>query len=161
MYVICIFKYIFDICTYELAKYLIQFPFQINLSAKKSTSTKSHLDYKKPERRNSDSVSAGPHKCRFCPNGFDKTANLKNHVLNHFKDELFKYLPSCTPFLCPECKAPSRDKITCLRHYAFNHKKAFEFCPEDDFKPRVSGHPIKDIPKGGKPYQGTLSRFKM
>merc|ERR1712001_643381 len=47
----------------------------------------------------------------------------------------------------------SRDKITCLRHYAFNHKKAFEVCPEEDFKPRVSGHPIKDIPKGGKPYQ--------
>ena len=94
-----------------------------------------------------------PHYCRFCPTGFDKTGNLKNHVLNHFKEELYKSLPSCTPFLCPECKVPSRDRITCLRHYAFNHKKAFELCPEEDFKPRISGHPIKAIPKGGKPYQ--------
>merc|ERR1712111_244677 len=94
------------------------------------------------------SVSSNGLNCRFCTESKDKASNLKNHVLNHIKDQLFKELPTCTPFLCPECKTPSRDKITLLRHYAFGHGKAFSFISEEDFKPREKGHPIREVPKG-------------
>merc|ERR1712008_158897 len=78
------------------------------------------------DRRNADAsikTSTGQLKCRFCISGHENALGLKNHVLNHFKDQLNKHLPSCAPFLCPECKNPNRDKITILRHYAFGHKK--------------------------------------
>ena len=66
--------------------------------------------------------------------------NLKNHVLNHFKDELLKDLPTTVPFQCPiaHCSRKSRDKISMLRHYAFGHRKVFEICNKDDFQPRLS-----------------------
>ena len=90
------------------------------------------------------------HRCRFCTSGHENSNGLKNHVLNHFKDQLIKHLPSCTPFLCPECQAPQRDKITCLRHYAFSHKKVYDLVDQEDFKPRTKDHPIKNVPTGGK-----------
>ena len=70
--------------------------------------------------------------------------------MNHFKDQLNQHLPSCAPFLCPECKNPNRDKITILRHYAFGHKKVFDLVDQEDFKPRQKDHPIKNVPTGGK-----------
>ena len=48
----------------------------------------------------------GPLRCQFCEYGADKGANLKNHVLNHFKDKLFPLLPRSKPFGCPECSVP-------------------------------------------------------
>ena len=90
------------------------------------------------------------HRCRFCTSGHENALGLKNHVLNHFKDQLNQHLPSCAPFLCPECKNPNRDKITILRHYAFGHKKVFDLVDQEDFKPREKDHPIKNVPTGGK-----------
>ena len=67
---------------------------------------------------------------------------------------MIKALPSCPnqdgKFDCPICKAPSRDKITAMRHYGFAHRKVFELCDESDFKPRPKDHPIKSVPKGHK-----------
>ncbi len=99
----------------------------------KSSSSHAATAAKSSERRSSVSfssgVSAGFFKCNFCDGVFDKQSNLKNHVVNHFKDQLLRNLPPMKPFSCPECDAPpSRDKITLLRHYAFTHKKIFEFC---------------------------------
>ena len=61
-------------------------------------------------------TEVGPLKCQFCDYGAEKLSNLKNHTLNHFKDVLFPLLPKSIPFLCPQCNAPHRDKITLLRY---------------------------------------------
>ena len=61
-------------------------------------------------------TEVGPLKCQFCDYGAEKLSNLKNHTLNHFKDLLFPLLPKSIPFLCPQCNAPHRDKITLLRY---------------------------------------------
>ena len=119
-------------------------PVESESEQKKKISPKPKLSVQ--DRR--PSVSSNGLNCRFCTESKDKASNLKNHVLNHIKDQLFKELPTCTPFLCPECKTPSRDKITLLRHYAFGHRKAFSFISEEDFKPREKGHPIREVPKG-------------
>ena len=76
--------------------------------------------------------------------------------MNHFKDQLNQHLPSCAPFLCPECKNPNRDKITILRHYAFGHKKVFDLVDQEDFKPRekeevFEGDFLTDILPKSKP----------
>ena len=55
------------------------------------------------------------HRCRFCNIEKNNEKNLKQHVLNHFKDQLNKNLPSCKPLLCPDCQASFRDKTTRLR----------------------------------------------
>ena len=60
---------------------------------------------------------------------------MKNHTLNHFKDQVYNILPPSTlvkPFPCPVCKHEWRDIITMLRHYAFAEKKIFDFCSEED-----------------------------
>ena len=67
----------------------------------------------------------GPLRCQFCEYGADKGANLKNHVLNHFKDKLFPLLPRSKPFNCPECNVPHRDLITLLRHFCWSHQMFF------------------------------------
>ncbi len=74
------------------------------------------------------SYSAVVHKCNFCEENFEKVSNLKNHVVNHFKKEMLAELPPCKPFACPCCPQISRDKITLLRHYAFTHRKIYEYC---------------------------------
>jgi hypothetical protein len=77
---------------------------------------------KKPSTPRADRASldcGGERACRFCPEKFDKAQNLKNHVLNHFKAQLLSQLPLTKPFDCPICQAPSRDKITLMRHYGF------------------------------------------
>ena len=61
---------------------------------------------------------------------------MKNHVVIHFKDQLLCDLPTSLPFTCPECKYVPREKITLLRHYAFSHRKVFDFASEEDFKAR-------------------------
>merc|ERR1712037_688023 len=123
----------------------------------KKSSAKSITSAKKPDRRNS--ISTGQLKCRFCTSGHENALGLKNHVLNHFKDQLNQHLPSCAPFLCPECKNPNRDKITILRHYAFGHKKVFDLVDQEDFKPREKDHPIKNVPTGGKIKTGAVNPF--
>ena len=74
--------------------------------------------------------------CILCDYSCDKHANLKNHVLNHFKDQLCEKLPSSKPYSCPECKSSSRDKVTLMRHYAFTHSKIFLFCTPEQLKGR-------------------------
>ena len=93
--------------------------------------------------------------CRFCEETFDKTANLRNHVLNHFKEPLMELLPNKKPYDCPMCSTTSRDKITLLRHVAFTHKKVFEHCKEEDFKPK-GGTPKKacKTPSKSRPKKG-------
>ena len=95
-------------------------------------------DTPKAQRRKSNAISAGGDStpgpgeigCFFCSESFDKPGNLKNHVVNHFKDELLSGLPSAKPFNCPDCGNLSRDKITLLRHYAFTHRHLYEHCTE-------------------------------
>ena len=45
-------------------------------------------------------------KCNFCDEVKAGKANIKNHSLNHFKDEL--YLQLTSGLSCPLCDAPSR-----------------------------------------------------
>ena len=75
-------------------------------------------------------------QCRFCEMVYDKPQNLKNHVLNHFKDYLNPLIP-VNSLQCPDCPQKSRDRITLLRHYAFTHKVFFKFGTLDDLKGRV------------------------
>ena len=125
---------------------------KISLSSS-SSSVKKPIEKKSPSKKDTSAPSIGPHRCRFCENGFDKASNLKNHVLNHFKEQMLLKLPSCLPFLCPECTKPSRDKITLLRHYSFGHSKVFEIAAEEDFKARPPGHPIRQAPTASRPSQ--------
>ena len=74
-------------------------------------------------------------QCRFC-DYTSKEKNLKNHVLNHFKDQLNPFIP-VNSLQCPECPQKSRDRITLLRHYAFTHRMFFKFGTEDDLKARL------------------------
>ena len=96
----------------------------------------------------------GPYFCRFCEDGFDKTGNLRNHVLNHFKPQIYPELPAEKPFICPECTAVSRDKVTLLRHYAWSHRKVYEMAAEEDFKTRAKGDPIREVPTKENPSPG-------
>ena len=101
-------------------------------SSKKSSSGKVKISLSSPSsssktpnskpRLNTSGLEGNLH-CRFCDYTGEKAANIKNHTLNHFKDQLFPMLPSCVPFLCPECNNPHRDKISLLRHFAFSHNK--------------------------------------
>ena len=82
--------------------------------------------------------------CQFCEYGAD-LKNLKNHLLNHFKDSLFQLLPTSIPFSCPECQVPHRDKITLLRHYGWKHSIIYKFASNEDLKPRQKDQPIRDL----------------
>ena len=74
--------------------------------------------------------------CCFCGEVCKDNNHLKNHVLSHYYQDFYNYLPDQKPFECPVCgKKPNRDRITLIRHYAFKHKKFF----------RVTGITIKDI----------------
>ena len=75
-------------------------------------------------------------QCRFCDNDYDKPDNLKNHVLNHFKEHFKPLIPE-NSLECPKCGQKSRDKITLLRHYAFTHKVFYEFGTKEDLKGRL------------------------
>ena len=86
---------------------------------------------------------------------------MKNHSLNHFKDKLNSIAPPeslVTPFPCPEgCKDPKdptkpkghRDKVTFQRHFAFQHRKIYEFCsPEDLLGEELDDEDVKqDVTK--------------
>ena len=100
----------------------------------------------------------GPLKCQFCDYGAEKTSNLKNHTLNHFKDVLFPLLPKRIPFLCPECNAPHRDKITLLRHFSWSHQMFYRFGSKEDLVPRPQDQPIRD-PKSAKPSNVTTEPY--
>ena len=76
--------------------------------------------------------SSAPRQCLLCPMVFDKTAKFKEHVLNHYKPELFNKLPNGKPFACPDCGSYNRDKITLLRHYAFTHKHIYDVSNESE-----------------------------
>ena len=91
-------------------------------------------------------VPAVVYQCNFCPENFDKSSNLRNHVVNHFKSELLTELPSSKPFACPCCPQLSRDKITLLRHYAFTHRKIYDHCSEADVAgTRISASDLGDV----------------
>ena len=82
--------------------------------------------------------------CNLCEESFDKVSNLKNHVVNHFKAEMLRDLPSSKPYNCPLCSnAPVRDKITLLRHYAFSHKKIFDYCNPEDLQGHRGGERMR------------------
>ena len=100
----------------------------------------------------------GPLKCQFCDYGAEKMSNLKNHTLNHFKDVLFPLLPKSIPFLCPECNAPHRDKITLLRHFSWSHQMFYRYGSKEDLVPRPQDQPIRD-PKSAKPSNVTTEPY--
>ena len=54
-------------------------------------------------------------------------AHRKNHILSHYYSAFHKVLPNSSPFACPQCTQISRDRITLIRHFAFAHKKMYEF----------------------------------
>ena len=66
-------------------------------------------------------------KCVLCPTVRNTRQKMREHVLNHYKPQLFLSLPRRKPFRCPECNSKNRDKITLLRHYAFTHKNIYKF----------------------------------
>ena len=78
-------------------------------------------------------------QCTLCDKTYDKLSNLKNHFVNHFKEQLFARLPSHEPYNCPECKSSHnvRDKITLMRHYAYTHGVIYEYCTSDDINGRI------------------------
>jgi len=51
----------------------------------------------------------------------------KNHILSHYYSAFYSVLPTSNPYVCPQCGQTSRDRITLIRHFAFSHKKMFEF----------------------------------
>ena len=85
-------------------------------------------------------------QCRFCDEFYEKESNLKNHVLNHFKEKLLPFIPMSKPYQCPECNQISRDRITLLRHFAFAHKAVLKFATEEDFKARISNSKAAVLP---------------
>ena len=78
-------------------------------------------------------------QCTLCEKTYDKLSNLKNHFVNHFKDQLFARLPAHEPYNCPECKSSRnvRDKITLMRHYAYTHGVIYEYCTAEDINGKV------------------------
>ena len=72
------------------------------------------------------------YRCPICPKAYQnsqegKHGTFKNHVLSHFYSVFYPHLPSSKPFKCSVCQLPHRDRITMIRHYAFGHKKFYEF----------------------------------
>ena len=51
----------------------------------------------------------------------------KNHILSHYYSAFYSVLPNSQPYVCPECGHTSRDRITLIRHFAFSHKKMYQF----------------------------------
>ena len=98
---------------------------------------------KEPAKSASDVIFL---QCRFCDESYEKPANLKNHVLNHFKEKLLPFIPMIKPFNCPECNQISRDRITLLRHFSFTHNNVFKFATEDDFKARIPNSNVAALP---------------
>ena len=84
-------------------------------------------------------------QCRFCDESYEKPANLKNHVLNHFKEKLLPFIPMVKPFHCPDCNQVSRDRTSLLRHFAFTHKAFLKIATEDDFKARIPNSKAKAV----------------
>lgn len=89
----------------------------------------------------------GYRQCSICEEKYDKPANLRNHVLNHFKKDMMPLLT--TGLKCPKCDQPSRDKITLLRHYAFSHKVIYEYCSEEAVRGKVISQ--EEFMDGGVP----------
>lgn len=72
-------------------------------------------------------------ECKFCESSYENLSNLKNHTLNHFKDQILGELPATPPLQCPKCELkPCRDKITLLRHYSFAHEVILNYCSKED-----------------------------
>ena len=78
-------------------------------------------------------------QCTLCEKTYDKLSNLKNHFVNHFKEQLFARLPANEPYNCPLCKASRnvRDKITLMRHYAYTHGVIYEYCSAEDVNGKI------------------------
>jgi len=76
------------------------------------------------------------YQCPTCGVFKEKLPNFRNHILTHYTEVFNPILPSSPPYICPECQALSRDKITLMRHLAFAHKKMFTLTDitEDNFK---------------------------
>ena len=95
------------------------------------------IPYTKPiKTRSAANTTVEIFQCRFCEVVYEQEKNLKNHVLNHFKDYLNPLIP-VNSLKCPECPQKCRDRITLLRHYAFTHKVFFKFGTLDDLKGRL------------------------
>ena len=71
-------------------------------------------------------------QCVLCPKILDTRPRMREHVLNHYKQQLLLSLPRKHPFTCPVCNSHKRDKITLLRHYAFTHKYIHEFSNDQE-----------------------------
>ena len=84
-------------------------------------------------------VSGVIRQCTLCDKTYDKLSNLKNHFVNHFKEQLFARLPEYEPYNCPLCKASRnvRDKITLMRHYAYTHGVIYEYCTAEEVNGKI------------------------
>ena len=67
--------------------------------------------------------------CELCGEEFSKSGNKARdktlHLMGHFKEEVFKDLPSHRPFKCPKCTYVGKDHTDLGKHYALTHKVIF------------------------------------
>ena len=88
--------------------------------------------------RGSNIPSGSGRQCLLCPQVEKDKGAMKNHIVNHYKAQLYLSLPTAKPFECPDCEKPNRDKVTLVRHYAFTHKHIYEFSNEEE----IAGKPV-------------------
>ena len=93
-------------------------------------------------------------QCLLCPIIKKDKTNLRNHLLNHYKAQLYPLLPTKTPFECPDCGKPNRDKVTLLRHYCYFHKHIWEISNQAE----IEGKPLDDSGIDASDINGSASR---
>ena len=66
--------------------------------------------------------------CELCGEEFksgNKARDKTLHLMGHFREEVFKDLPSHRPFKCPKCTYVGKDQADLGKHYAVTHKAIF------------------------------------
>ena len=66
--------------------------------------------------------------CELCGEEFksgNKSREKTLHLMGHFKEEIFKDLPTHRPYKCPKCTYTGKDQADLGKHYALNHKAVF------------------------------------
>ena len=98
---------------------------------KRSNSISKKATIQPPNVQGNPSIEVGGNRtsssCFKCGLPCKSLAHRKNHILSHFYSAFHSVLPSSNPFVCPQCGQISRDRITLIRHFAFSHKKMYEF----------------------------------
>jgi len=59
--------------------------------------------------------------CVVCNFEYEQKHTLRCHILSHFYNKFYPLIPKEKPFSCPDCGKISRDRITLIRHYCWQH----------------------------------------